>query len=127
MKTSTYYFSALGVAVGTVLFLLFGVGALGIIGAGGRPDLLYAAALAVGLIGAVASRFRARGMALSMAAVAVVTVLVGVGAVAAGLHENGSAFDVIMLSGMYAALFATSGWLFKRASESSDQAATGSA
>lgn len=62
MTTSTYYSSAVALAVGTVLFLILGIGALGIIGDGGRPDRLYA-------------------------------------------------------SGMYAALFAASAWLFKRADE----------
>lgn len=115
MKTRTYYSAAAALAVATVLFLVLGAGALGIIGSGGRPDLLYAAALAVGLLGAAVSRFRARGMAMSLAATAAVTVLIGIGAVIAGLHGDGSAFDVIMVSTMYATLFAASAWLFSRA------------
>ena len=119
VKTSTYYSSAVALAVATALFLVLGAGALGIIGSGGRADLWYAAALAVGLLGALLTRFRARGMALSMAATAAVTVLIGIGAVTAGLHGDGSAFDVIMISTMYAALFAASAWLFDRAAERS--------
>ncbi|MCW2834741.1 MAG: hypothetical protein JWN68_2694 [Nocardioides sp.] len=127
MTTSIYYSSAVAVAVGTVLLLVFGIGALGIIGDGGRPDMLYGAALAVGLAGALITRFRADGMAVSMAATAIVTVLVGIGAVVAGLHEDGSAFDVLMISSMYAALFTTSAWLFRRAGETSADRRTSSA
>lgn len=117
MTSHRYYSSATAVAVATVLFLFLGIGALGIIGSGGRPDMLYVAALAVGVVGAVVSRFRAPGMALSMAATAVVTVGIGIGAVLAGLHGDGSAFDVLMISTMYAALFAASAWLFSRAAQ----------
>ncbi len=60
MTPSTYYSSAVAVAVGTVLFLVLGIGALGIIGDGGRPDMLYAAALAVGVAGALIARFTRR-------------------------------------------------------------------
>lgn len=114
MTARTRYRLALAVAVGTALFLLWGIGALGIIGAGGPPDLMYVAALGVGLVGAVLARLRAPGMAVALAATATVTVLVGVVAVAAGLHRNegASVAEILGLSGMFAALFALSAWLF---------------
>lgn len=115
MTTSSYYRAASAVALGTALFLLFGIGALGVIGDGGRPDLLYLGVVALGVVLALASRLRPAGMALALAATALGTLLVGIVAVAAGLHEGGSAFDVIMLSAMYAALFGASAWLFRRA------------
>jgi hypothetical protein len=120
MSTATsYYRLAVGVALGTALFLLWGIGALGIIGAGGRPDLMYAGALAVGLIGAVIARLRPRGMALALLATALATVLVGVIAIGAGLHrtEGASVLEIIGLSGMYAGLFGLSAWLFRRAAD----------
>ena len=54
-------------AVGTVLFLLLGIGALGIVGDGDR-DWLYLAAPAVLLVVAVATRFRPGGMVLALGA-----------------------------------------------------------
>jgi hypothetical protein len=113
----TYYRLASVVAVGTVLFLLFGIGALGIIGAGGPPDLMYVGAVVVGLVGAAVARFRARGMAVALAVTALATVLVGLIAIAAGLYRNegASVLEILGLSGMYATLFGVAAWLFRRA------------
>ena len=112
---STRYLLALGVSIGTVLFLLFGIGALGIVGDGDR-DWLYLAAPVVGLVVAVATRFRPAGMAMALGAAAVTTVLAGVVAVVLVVLDEASAslLDVIMLTGMYAALFAVAAWLFTR-------------
>lgn len=120
MKTSnTSYRLAVGVAVATVLFLVWAIGALGLIGAGGRPDLMYAGVLAVGAIGTVIARLRPRGMALTLLAMAVAQVLVAVVALIAGLQdtEGASVAEILGLTGMYAALFCLSAWLFRRAAE----------
>jgi hypothetical protein len=120
MKTpGSYYRLGLAVALGTVLFLALGIGALGIIGPGGRPDLMYAGAVAVGVVGALLARFRSQGMALALGATAVATLVVGVIAIADGLHrtEGASVVEILGLSGMYAALFGLSAWLFRRAAE----------
>jgi hypothetical protein len=119
-SATTPYLLALGVAVGTVLFLLLGIGALGIVGDGDR-DAVYLAAPATALLVAVATRFRASGMALALGAAALVTVLAGgwsVGLVATDRVEA-SMLDVVMLTGMYAALFAFAAWLFTRAGAAS--------
>lgn len=115
--TTTYYRLGVSIAVATALFLAFGIGALGIIGAGGPPDLMYVGALAIGLLGAVAARFRPRGMALALAAAAVATGLVAVIAIAAGLQDEpgASVLEILGLSGMYAGLLAVSAWCFYRA------------
>ena len=109
------YLVALGVSAVTVLFLLFGIGALGIVGDGDR-DALYLAAPAVLLLVAVATRFRPGGMVLALGGAAVATVVAG--AVAVGLvvtdREAASILDVIGLTGMYAALFTVAAWLFSR-------------
>ena len=78
MSSRTYYRLALAVALVTVLFLAFGIGALGIIGPGGRPDLMYVGAVAVVVVGAFLARFRSPGMALALPATAAATVLAGV-------------------------------------------------
>jgi hypothetical protein len=113
----TSYRLAIGVAVATVLFLVWAIGALGIIGAGGRPDRMYLGVLAVLAIGTVVARLRPRGMALALAATAAATALVaGIALVAGYQHTEGaSVLEILGLNGMYAALFGLSAWLFHRA------------
>ena len=116
MTSTSRYLLALGVSVGTVLFLLLGVGALGIVGDGDR-DAVYLLAPVVGLLVALVVRFRPAGMALALAAAAVTTVLAGAWSVVVVATDrvDASLVDVVMLTGMYAALFAFAAWLFSRA------------
>lgn len=117
MNATTTYRSAWAVAAGTGLFLIAGIGALGIVGVeGDRTDLLYLGALAVGIVGAAVARLRPRGMAWAMSASAAATMLAGLVALALGKHETeySSVPEIIGLTVMYAALFATSAWLFRR-------------
>jgi hypothetical protein len=111
----TRYVLAVLVWAGTLLVLLFGIGALGIVGDGGPPDLMYVGAAAVGLVGAAIARFRPRGTALALAVTAGLTLAAGLVAVAAGLQEDGSVVDVLALSAMFAALYGASAWLFRSA------------
>ena len=114
-STTTRYLLALGVSAGTVLFLVLGIGALGIVGDGDH-DTVYLAAPAVGLLVALVTRFRARGMVLALGAAALTTVLAGgwsVGLIATD-RVSASLVDVVMLTGMYAALFGLAAWLFRR-------------
>lgn len=125
----TSYRLAVAVALGTVLFLAFGIGALGIIGDGGRADRMYLAVLAVLVVGTIVARLRPRGMAVALAATAATQVLVAVVALASGLpdSEGASVADILMLTVMYAGLFGLSGWLFWRSAEQSAVTATSSA
>jgi hypothetical protein len=109
------YVLALAVSLGTVLFLLFGIGALGIVGDGDR-DWLYLAAPVALLVVAAATRFRPAGMVLALGAAAATTLVAGVVAVVlvAADDTSGSVVDVLMLTLLYAALFATGAWLFSR-------------
>ncbi|MBC2932640.1 hypothetical protein [Nocardioides sp. zg-1228] len=112
--TATYAL-ALAVSAGTVAFLLLGIGALGIVGDGER-DWLYLAAPAALLVVAAATRLRPRGMVLALGSAAVATVVAGAVAVVLVVADDtaGSIADVVMLTAMYAALFAVGGWLFSR-------------
>jgi len=102
-------------AVGTAILLVLGAGALGIIGDGGRADMMYLAPIAIVVLGALVARFRARGMAFAVGTAALATLLVGLIAIAAGLHDDvDGARDIVMISALYAVLFAVSGWLFWR-------------
>lgn len=116
-SATTYQRLAIAVALFTALFLVWAVGALGIIGDGGRPDRIYAAVLAVGVIGTVVARLRSRGMALTLLAMALTQVLVTAIALIAGLHHGASVADIVGINAMYAALFGLSAWLFWRAAE----------
>lgn len=124
MTSTSRYLVALGVSIGTVLFLLFGIGALGIVGEG-DGDAAYLLAPAVGLLVAVVTRFRAAGMVLALGAAAVTTLLAGgwaVGLIATD-RVTASLADVVMLTGMYAVLFAFAAWLFSRADRATASAA----
>jgi hypothetical protein len=123
-RVDSYYYLGLGLAVASLLFLVLAIGALGIVGEGGRPDRLYAAVVAVALVGTVLARLRARGMALTMLATAAAQAVVGLGAlvlVLAGVEdfEGASVVDLIGINAMYVGLFVASAWLFRRSVASS--------
>jgi len=116
MKPATRtYLLATGVALATVLFLVLAIGALGIIGDGGREDRGYAAVLAVGAVGAALSRLRPSGMALTLAAMAATQVAVTAIALVVGVPDDASVVDILGVTAAYAALFGLSAWLFRRA------------
>jgi len=117
MKTTTYYLLAIGAAVATALFLVLAIGALGIIGDGGRDDRIYAAVLAVLAIGSVIARLRPHGMSLALLATALTQAVVTVVVVIVGVPEDASVLDIVGINAMYVALFCLSAWLFRRAAE----------
>ena len=109
------YALALAESVATVLLLLFGIGALGIVGEGDE-DWLYLGGPLVLLVVALATRFRPRGMVLALGAAALATVVAGVVAVVLVATDRATASiaDVVMLTAMFAVLFAAGAWLFSR-------------
>jgi hypothetical protein len=116
ISARTSYRLGLLVALGTALVLVYGTGALGIIGAGGRADLLYAASLAVLVVGAVVARFRAPGMARALVAAAgaiVVATVVALVFVVPG-RDDVSLVDLLGLTVMFAGGFAVAAALFRR-------------
>ena len=127
MKPTTYYFLAIGAAVATVLFLVLAIGALGIIGDGGRNDQIYVAVLAVLGIGTAVARLRPAGMSVVLLVTALTQVLVTVVALITGVPEEASVIDIFGINAMYAALFCLSAWLFRRADEQPVVAVSGTA
>jgi hypothetical protein len=114
----TAYRLAIGLALATGLFLVWGVAAMGVIGAEGDPfDLLYFGVLAVGIVGALIARFQPRGMVRAVLAMALAQTLVTVIALMAGKQQSpvSSVAEIVGLNGMYIALFLGSAWLFSRA------------
>lgn len=116
-KPTTTYLLALALTVVTALFLILAIGALGIIGDGGRPDRIYAAVLAVLVIGAVVSRLRPHAMAFALLATAVTQALATAIALLAGWHDDASVTDILGITAMYVAMFGLSAWLFRRAAD----------
>lgn len=112
----TTYRIALGIAAGTTLFLILGIGALGVIGAeGDRADMMFLGVLAIGLGGSIITRLRPDEMVWTMGAMAAATMIVGIIAIILGKHEadESSVAEILGLTGMFAALFAASAWRFR--------------
>jgi hypothetical protein len=118
ITNKTAYRIAAVIALGTALLLVWGVSAMGVIGAEGDPfDLLYIAVLAVGLIGAVLVRFRPEGMVLVLVAMAVTQALIALIGLAIGKQDVpvSSVAEILYLNGFFVALFLGSAWLFRHA------------
>lgn len=121
----TIYRTAFGVGL-LGAFLLFWVnGAVGIIGSADQPaNLMYGAVFVVGLIGGLISRFKAKGMAVTLFATAGVQMLVP--AVAFFIWPppvtswSPGVLGVFLLSAFFALLFLTSALLFRQASTSKE-------
>ncbi len=114
--TRTTYRAALAVAIGSTLLLLWMIGALGVIGAGGRHDLLYVGVAAVAAVGMAVARLRPRGTAMAMAATVVALGVVAVVALIAGLQDTAGASvaEILGITAMFMTLFGLAGWLFHR-------------
>lgn len=121
LKTrSGAYRRAFGVGLAGMLFLGWVSGAVGIIGSeNNSANLMYWAVPAIGLIGALLSRLKARGMARTLFAVAVVQMLVPVFALlvwpAQASWGDAGVIGVFILNFIFAALFAVSALQFRRA------------
>ena len=92
--------------------------AVGIVGSEDNPaNLLFFAALLVGLAGAIVARFRARGMAVAMLATAAALGVAFVIAISGPSDEpTVPHWRELIGTALFAALFLASGALFRRAS-----------
>jgi hypothetical protein len=112
------YRAAVGVAVVATLVLIWMNLAVGIIGSEDDPaNLMYAGVLAVGTVGALIARFRPQGMAWALGATALAQMLAGLVALLAGLGSGGANWPgaILVLTGIFAALWLASAWLFRKA------------
>ena len=113
--------TAVGIAVVSTMLLTWVNLAVGFIGSGANPaNALYAAVIMVGVIGAVAARFEATGMARTMFAMAAVQFLIPVVTLLYWkpliANEEPGVAGIFMLNGFFVALFIVSGLLFRQAS-----------
>ena len=109
-------------ALFTAFLLIWVNGAVGIIGSETEDvNLLYYGVLLIGVVGALAARFRPRGMMVAMAATALAQAAVAVGALLAGLAAtaHGGVTEVVLVNGFFVALWAGSAVLFRAASDRS--------
>lgn len=118
MQSSLYRF-AFGVAFFGVALLGWVSGAVGIIGSENNAvNLLYWAVPVVGLIGAIVSRFKSRGMMYTLFAAALVQFLVPVVALMISSEVswgNAGVIGVFAINFFFVVLFALSALLFRRA------------
>jgi hypothetical protein len=113
----SYRFGA-GLALLASALLLWFNGAVGIIGSEDHPaNMLYLGVIIAAFVGAVASRFRAAGLALAMLSAAVLQVGIGVVAVWRGWGEGSENWPqpIIVLSIVFGLLWLASAALFRRA------------
>ncbi|TGD83251.1 hypothetical protein [Hymenobacter wooponensis] len=123
MGDNTAYRLAAGVGVAAGLLLLWANMAVGLVGSEDNPaNLLYLGVLAVALIGAVVARFRPLGMSNAMFAASLTYIVVTAIALfiwkptGAAAEPNVHLINVLVANGVFAAIWAVSGWLFRRAS-----------
>jgi hypothetical protein len=116
-RASRAYRRGVAAAIGGVLVMIWLIGAVGIIGTeGDGADRLYLGVLAVGALGTALARFRAAGMARTLAAMAVAQGVVAAIALVAGLIPSyNPPLEVVALSAMFAAFHLGAAWLFHRA------------
>lgn len=107
---SKAYRAAVGVALAAAFLLVWANVAVGIIGSEDNPaNQIYYGVLAVGIAGALVARFRPAGMAHALIATALAQVAAAVIAMVAGWGFTGPVTLV------FAALWLTSAWLFRKA------------
>jgi hypothetical protein len=80
---------------------------------------MYGGVLAVAILGALIGRFRPSGMARALASTALAQLSVGAIALFAGSGAGGANWPgaIVVLSGLFAALWLLSAWLFRQATQ----------
>ena len=111
------YRAAVGLAIGSALFLGWVNAAVGIIGSeDNKANLMYGGVLVVGAIGAIIARFKPEGMARVLFATALAQTLVAVIALVGRLGSPYSGpLEIVTINGFFVALFVGSAVLFSKA------------
>jgi hypothetical protein len=114
-QSNTAYRVAFGLALAAGFVIVWLNVAAGLIGIedDDPANLLYVGVLAIGAIGAIASRFKPRGLA--RASFATAFALAVVGAIALTLPNTAGPLQIVILHAVLVALFAGAGLLFRHA------------
>lgn len=118
VTVSSSFRAAAAIALATAFFLIWINLAVGIIGNAANPvNMIFAGVLAVFVIGTAIARFRPQGMVRVMVATAFAQAAVAVIALLAGVGVAGPKWriDLLMLTGLFVALWLGSAWLFRKA------------
>ena len=117
LQSDTAYRFAAGLALAAAFLIVWLNVAAGLIGIedDDPANLLYVGVLAIGLIGAIIARFQPRGLARALFATALAQALVG--AVALKYPNTASPVQIVLLHGLFVALFAGAGLLFRYAAQ----------
>ena len=123
------YRAAVGIALAAAFLLVWLTGAVGIIGSeDNNANSMYFGVLAVGIIGAIVTRFRPHAMARALLATALTQALVAVIVLIIGLGSPWSppgVLGTLILNGFFAALFVGSALLFRYAAREQPPAGAG--
>jgi hypothetical protein len=120
---SMMYRIASGLTLFTALFLIWVNLAVGVIGSEDNVgNLMFFGVVLVLLIGILAARLRARGMALALFTTALTQAATVPAALIYDMQSlpGSSVMEILLINGMYTALFLISGGLYWRVSESNE-------
>lgn len=112
------YKIAVGLALFSGLFLVWANLAVGLIGSEDNPfNLVYFVVLAVGLIGALAARFRSKGLMWTLFTMAFVQAVITVIAFLMGMQDlpHSSVAEILGVNAFYIFLYVLSALLFRHA------------
>ena len=114
-QSKTAYRFAVGLALMAAFLIVWLNAAAGLIGIedDDPANLLYVGVLAIGFIGAIMARLQPRGLARALFATALAQALVG--AIALKLPNTASSVQIVILHGVFVALFAGAALLFQYA------------
>jgi hypothetical protein len=115
------YQAAVVLALGASVLSLWVTGAVGIIGDEGNPgNLLYLGVVALAIVGAIIARGRAANMSWAMAVVALAEILAPVVAYFSIANPRAAVLapEVYAATGVLAAMWLASAWLFQKAAQS---------
>jgi len=115
LHNNTAYRLAVGLALTAVFLIVWLNAAAGLIGIedDDPANLLYVVVLAIAFVGAIIARLQPRGMARAFFVTALAQALVG--AVALKMPNTASAVQIVILHGVFVALFFGAAWLFRHA------------
>lgn len=115
LQSNTAYRFAVGLALSAACLIVWLNAAAGLIGIedDDPANLLYVGVLAVGFIGAMIARLQPRGLARALFATALAQALVG--AMALKLPNTAGPLQIVILHGVFVALFAGAALLFRYA------------
>jgi hypothetical protein len=118
MAQNSMYKVAGGLALITLLFLVWSNLAVGLIGSEDEPaNLMYFGIVFIGILGSIFSRFKALGMSYTSFAMAGGIVLIAIIALTMGMQDysGSSVSEILAINAFFIVPFALSGLLFRQA------------